>query len=47
MSIEVTRRFMDHTSVTLTSKTYLRNAAKPLRDAATTLNNFLEGESVA
>jgi integrase len=47
VGIETIRRILGHSSVLITSNTYVHNAEKPLRDAATTLNNFLEGESVA
>jgi integrase len=47
VGIETIKRILGHSSVLITSNTYVHNAEKPLRDAATTLNNFLEGESVA
>ena len=42
LDIEVIRRFMGHSSVLLTSKTYVHHSARQLRAAASTINKMLK-----
>jgi len=41
VGIETIRRILGHSSVLITSNTYVHNAEKPLREAATTIDSFL------
>jgi integrase len=40
VGIETIRRVLGHSSVGLTSRTYVHNAEKPLRQAAESMNNI-------
>jgi hypothetical protein len=44
VGIETIRRILGHSSVLITSNTYVHNAEKPLREAATTIDSFLSDE---
>ena len=46
VGIETIRRILGHSSVLITSNTYVHNAEKPLRDAATTIDSFLSDKEV-
>ena len=46
VGIETIRRILGHSSVLLTSNTYVHNAEKPLREAATTIDSFLSIKDV-
>jgi integrase len=41
VGIETIKRLLGHSSVLITSNTYVHNAEKPLRDAAATIDSFL------
>jgi integrase len=43
LDIEVIRRFMGHSSVLLTSKTYVHHSARQLKGAADLINNMIKG----
>lgn len=43
LDIEVIRRFMGHSSVLLTSKTYVHHSARQLRDAAEMIRQMTLG----
>jgi integrase len=45
--IETIRRVLGHSSVSLTSRTYVHSAEAPLRAAADTMNKVLKGNVVA
>jgi integrase len=46
VGIETIRRILGHSSVLITSNTYVHNAEKPLREAATTIDSFLSDKEV-
>ena len=46
VGIETIRRILGHSSVLITSNTYVHNAEKPLREAATTIDTFLSDKEV-
>lgn len=47
VSIEAIRRILGHSSVLMTSNTYVHNSEKPLRDAASSMDTFLDSGEVA